>query len=80
MAGALIYLTSMCGKMPRSTREWAKRKLGEAVQSLDWTVYHLGEVGQRYEEKHPEISDPLLEIIMICEELKKYIVNVDKTF
>jgi len=66
--------------MPRSTREWAKRKLGEAVQSLDWAVYHLCEVGQRYEQQHPEISDPLLDIVTACEELKQYIRKVDQSF
>ena len=66
--------------MPRSTREWAKRKLAEAVQSLDWTVYHLAEVGKRYDEQHPEISDPLLEGVLACEELQKYIEKIASTF
>ena len=70
----------MCGKMPRSTREWAKRKLGEAVQSLDWAVYHLCEVGKRYDELHPEISNPILDVVTACEELKKYIDTIDKSF
>ncbi|MBA7579843.1 hypothetical protein ES708_21721 [subsurface metagenome] len=80
MVGLLICLTWTCGNMPRSTREWAKRKLGEAVQSLDWAVYHLGEVGQRYEEQHPEVSDPLLEIILACEAIKTYIDKVNASF
>ena len=66
--------------MPRSTREWAKRKLAEAVQSLDWTVYHLSEVGQTYEEQHPEISDPLLEACLACEQMQEFIKKIDSTF
>ncbi len=80
MVGRSTCLTWMSGNMPRSTREWAKRKLTEAVQSLDWAVYHLCEVGQRYDEKHPEISDPILQIVTLCEELKQHIDTVNKSF
>ena len=43
--------------MPRSTREWARRKLNEAVQHIDWTALHLDDIINVYEPVHPEISD-----------------------
>lgn len=59
--------------MPRSTREWALRKLQAGADSLDWTKLHLAEVGERYEQDHPEISGGILEIISIIEEVQKLI-------
>jgi len=45
--------------MPRSTREWAKRKLKEAQNQLNWTASHLVAVQTVYKKDHPEIGDPL---------------------
>jgi len=45
--------------MPRSTREWAKRKLVEAVQHIDWAALHLLDIIEPYKKDHPEVSEPL---------------------
>ena len=49
--------------MPRSTREWAKRKIDEAIQNINWAGTHINEVADRYAEQHPEISNPLISIL-----------------
>lgn len=43
--------------MPRNTREWAIRKLGEVVTNLDWALYHLREVYDKYQPVHPDIAE-----------------------
>lgn len=58
--------------MPRSTREWALRKLEQALGTLDWTGNHLIQVIEIYQEKHPEVSNPLnqvLEILLVADDL-----------
>lgn len=49
--------------MPRNTREWAKRKLKEAQGNLDWALFHMHEIEEKYREYHPDISDALLKIM-----------------
>ena len=66
--------------MPRNTREWALRELQYAVNNLDWTVTHLASVAKTYEELHPEISTPLLEVIVICKELQNMILKIRGSF
>ena len=61
--------------MPRSTREWAKRKLDESVQNIDWAGTHINEVIERYKAEHPEVSDPLSNcqdmLVMVQDVIKK---------
>ncbi len=66
--------------MPRSTREWAQRKLEESNGNLDWAIGHLGEVAERYEEAHPEISGPIMEIIAVIVELQNATIKIRGTF
>lgn len=66
--------------MPRSTREWALRKLQQSQDAIDWSVYHLGEVGMLYQEKHPEIADPLAQCTVALIELKAAINKVRGSF
>lgn len=49
--------------MPRSTREWAKRKIDEALNNINWAGTHINEVSERYAEEHKEISDPLNNVL-----------------
>ncbi len=66
--------------MPRSTREWAQRKLEESNGNLDWAIGHLGEVAERYEEAHSEISGPIMEIIAVIVELQNATIKIRGTF
>lgn len=66
--------------MPRNTRDWAQRKLQEADGNIEWAVSHMAEVGQRYEEQHPEISDPLVQIIEVLKAGKKALLELRKSF
>lgn len=50
--------------MPRSTREWALRKLKASTENLNWCQKHLLEVSDTYAEQHPDIS---IDIIMCAE-------------
>jgi hypothetical protein len=42
--------------MPRTTREWAIRKVKFAAGNMEKASTHLDEVGATYAEQHPEIS------------------------
>ncbi len=66
--------------MPRNTREWALRELQYGANSLDWTVTHLSSVAKTYDELHPEISNPLLEVVIICKELQNMILKIRSSF
>lgn len=66
--------------MPRTTREWAHRKLAEAENNLQWAQRHMCEVGERYDDMHPEISEPLLQIIGTLEEVSKAIGRIRTSF
>lgn len=60
--------------MPKSTREWAKRKIDEAIQNINWSGTHVNAVVERYEEQHKEVSDPLrsvLELLVMAQDLLK---------
>lgn len=48
--------------MPRSTREWAQRKLDSANNTLDWFDKHILEVAEKYCDAHREIAAPLVDI------------------
>lgn len=62
--------------MPRSTREWALRKLDAACNNIDWADKHLLEVIEKYLELHPEIAVPLEAITQLTESVKTLIQEV----
>lgn len=66
--------------MPRSTREWAKRKIAEAEQSINWTGYHISQVVSRYEAEHPEVSEPLRELLAALEMVQTTLAKVKVSF
>ncbi len=45
--------------MPRSTREWAHRKIDMAIGNLETVVAHLEEVREVYEVPHSDIAEHL---------------------
>ena len=62
--------------MPRSTREWAQRKLDAANSTLDWFDYHLLEVAEKYCDAHREIAAPLVDISATTAMLRKLVLQV----
>lgn len=62
--------------MPRSTREWAQRKLDAANKTLDWFDYHLLEVADKYCDAHREIAVPLVDISATTALLRKLVLLV----
>lgn len=66
--------------MPRSVREWARRKLMAACGHVDTALAHLGEIAELYEKPHPEIADPLYAIAQVLIEMGDAIKGVRKTF
>ena len=66
--------------MPRSTREWAKRKLKEACNNIDWAGTHIDSVQQEYESAHKEISGPLLDIQNLLVIVQAAINKVESSF
>lgn len=66
--------------MPKSTREWAKRKLEESVKNIDWAGTHIYEVTERYKADHPEVSEPLQMVLDTLAELQTLINRVRVSF
>jgi len=66
--------------MPRSTREWAKRKIDSADGNLTWVITHMDEVIGVYIDEHPDIALPLEQIKQVCTELRNTLIQVRKTF
>ena len=66
--------------MPRSTREWARRKLEESVQNIDWAGSHIYGVVEKYQELHPEVSEPLKAVLKIFEECQNMITLIRSSF
>ena len=66
--------------MPRSTREWALRKLLEAHGNLDWAIAHIGEVVERYEEPHPEIAEPMMLAVESLMQIESFLIEIRKSF
>ena len=66
--------------MPRSTREWAKRKLQQAKNNIDWSGYHIVEVAEKYKDAHPEIAGPLYNVAGMLLAVQKIIDNIEKSF
>ncbi|MBA7547452.1 hypothetical protein ES705_39874 [subsurface metagenome] len=62
--------------MPRSTRDWAMRKLESANKTLDWFDYHLLEVAEKYCDAHREIAAPLVDISATTALLRKLVLRV----
>ncbi len=62
--------------MPRSTREWAIRKMDMSEGNLNWAISHLVEVCETYADDHPEIAVPMLEYINAMQLIQKAIVKV----
>lgn len=58
--------------MPRSTREWARRKIDNANNNINWAGRHLQEVIETYKRQHPEISDPIIE----CQKMMLYVTQI----
>jgi len=62
--------------MPRSTREWARRKLDEAVLHINYMGTHLNQVKNVYEGPHPEIGNALEAAMSAMEEVETLIKRV----
>jgi len=62
--------------MPRSTREWALRKLSASQNNIDWCIKHLAEVTTKYSDAHPKIADSLLNCVELSIILKQGIRKV----
>lgn len=66
--------------MPRNTREWSRRKLDEADINLNWAIYHIKEVADRYRQPHPEIGQPLDQSIEVIINLKTFLQRVKDSY
>lgn len=62
--------------MPRSFREWAKRKCDMAIGDLTTAQNHLAEVGSRFELEHPDIFEQYCHLISFIEVAKSAIIVV----
>jgi len=62
--------------MPRTTREWALRKMSAADNNIEWCQIHLAKVIDRYLETHPEVSAPLLTCVELSDVLRQAIMKV----
>lgn len=66
--------------MPRNTREWAKRELDAAIKNLEWGGTHLFAVVDIYNKEHQEVSDPLIDVLTVIEEIQTLILKVRQSF
>ena len=66
--------------MPRNTREWAHRKLKEGQGNLNWTLFHLNEVEEKYRPQHPEIADQIIQIMELVSITDTAITELGKSF
>lgn len=66
--------------MPRSTREWAQRRLKDSLGNLEWALDKIVGVEQVYVAQHPEIATPLAEVAMAITVLCDTIAAVRKAF
>lgn len=62
--------------MPRTTREWALRKLTAADNNVEWSQTHLANVIDKYLEREPEIAAKLLTCIELSDVLRKTITAI----
>lgn len=65
---------------PRSTREWAHRRIDQAKNHIDTAGMQLHEIADTYQNLHPEVSAPceqilaiMLEILEILDGIRGYI-------
>lgn len=65
--------------MPRNTRQWAKQELDRAIGNLDWFKTHLDPIGATYLEHHPEISNMILNLIQMADQLKQYTSDLERS-
>ena len=56
--------------MPRSTREWIKRKIEYAAHDIEVAQNHLVEAGQLYKDSHPEYYNKFAELVSTLEVIK----------
>ncbi len=66
--------------MPRSTREWAKRKIDEAINNMNWAGTHINEVSERYQADHLEISSNLNHVLTILAMAQDLIKKIGGSF
>jgi len=59
--------------MPKQHRWYIKRKLDQAISSVDRAQKYLVEVGQEYKTPHPEIYQQFCDVVAYAELLKKMI-------
>ena len=63
--------------MSKNTRWFAKRHLREAINNLDWVLYHFKWLEERYKD-YPHIYEPLLQLIHIALDLQKAIDRLNQ--
>lgn len=66
--------------MPRSTREWAQRKLKMSTENINWCGFHINEVIEKYQKDHPEIAEKLVCMLEMLSITEAYIVDISKSF
>lgn len=54
--------------MPRSTREWAHRKLDMARGNLAGSLAHLEQIREKYQEPHPAVGEAITMVQMMIVE------------
>lgn len=63
--------------MPLSTRQAAKRKLSQSIGNIEWAIFHLSDIGEEYATLHPEITQPLAQLVVVLEQVKTTIAAID---
>lgn len=66
--------------MPANVRQWARRKLEQSLQNLDWSATHIADVVVTYEKQHPEIAEPLRAILLIYEQCEDGVKKIRESF
>lgn len=59
--------------MPKSKRDLLKRQIAHAYMAMDRAIIHLDTVAKPFEEQHPELTEPLIALILMLDEGKKVI-------
>ena len=63
--------------MPKSVREWAKRKLRSSRKQVDWIGRHLAEIEPHYAKGYVEIHQGIMSGLEMCAILDNLIEKVD---
>lgn len=66
--------------MPRSTREWALRKIEMAEGNLETAIAHLEEVRERYAKPQPLIADHLQQMQFASLEVRNTLERLRGSF